>query len=302
MALLKLIADNTSIDFVRQRFITLTISALITIATVVGLFTKGLNYGVDFKGGFLIEIRTQEPADLAALRSNLGSLGLGDIKLQEFGSPHDVMIRIERQEGGEQEQNLAIQKVRAALGESVDYRRVETVGPKVSETLKKNGILAVVCSLLAMLVYIWFRYEWQFGLAGIIALVHDCVAVLGLYIFTGLEFSETAIIAILTTAGYSINDTVVIYDRIRENLRKYKKMTLMELINVSVNDTLSRTVLTSTTTILALVALYVFGGHVIETFTLPLIFGIVFGTYSSIFLSSILLIYFRPGRNGGKEE
>lgn len=296
MALLSFIPANTKIDFVRQRYITLTVPILVVLATFLGLFTKGLNYGVDFKGGFLIEIRTQEPADLSALRNTLGALELGEVKLQEYGSPNDVLIRIERQPGGEQEQNAAIQKVRTALGDKVEYRRLDSVGPKVSETLKTNGLLAVGFSLLAMLVYIWFRYEWQFGLAGILALVHDCIAVMGLYVFAGLEFNESAIIAILTTAGYSINDTVVIYDRIRENLRKYKRTKIADLINLSVNETLSRTVLTSSTTIIALLALYLFGGPVIETFTLPLIFGIVFGTYSSIYLSSILLLYLKLPR------
>jgi preprotein translocase subunit SecF len=296
MALLTPVPYNTKIDFVRQRFISMGVSAFISLASIVGLFTVGLNYGVDFKGGYLLEIRTEQPANLDELRTKLDSLGFGEVKLQEAGSPNDIMIRVEKKETEGGQQNETVQKIKAALGENVEYRRVETVGAKVSESLKKNGIYAVVFALLAMLVYIWFRYEWQYGLSGILALVHDCITVLGFYVFTGMEFNETAIIAILTTAGYSINDTVVIYDRIRENVRKFKKMSMMELINQSVNDTLSRTVLTSSTTLIALTALYFFGGRVIELFTLPMIVGIAIGTYSSIFVSSVLLIYFTPPR------
>lgn len=296
MALFTPIPHGTKIDFVRQRFISMGVSIFLSTASIIGLFSIGLNYGVDFKGGYLLEIRTEQAMNLDELRNKLDSLGFGEVKLQEAGSPNDIMIRIEKKETEGGQQNETIQKVRSVLGEKVEYRRVETVGPKVSESLKKNGMLAVVFALLAMLVYIWFRYEWQYGLSGIIALVHDCITVLGFYVFTGLEFNETAIIAILTTAGYSINDTVVIYDRIRENVRKYKKMSMMQLINQSVNDTLSRTVLTSSTTLIALGALYFFGGRVIELFTLPMIIGIAIGTYSSIFVSSVLLIYFTPPR------
>jgi preprotein translocase subunit SecF len=296
MALLTPVPYNTKIDFVRQRFVSMGLSLFISLASIVGLFTIGLNYGVDFKGGYLLEIRTPEPANLDEMRNKLDSLGFGEVKLQEAGSPNDIMIRLEKKETESGQQNETIQTVRKALGDKVEYRRIETVGAKVSESLKKNGIYAVVFALLAMLVYIWFRYEWQYGLCGIIALVHDCITVLGFYVYTGMEFNETAIIAILTTAGYSINDTVVIYDRIRENVRKFKKLNIMELINHSVNDTLSRTVLTSTTTLIALFALYFFGGRVIELFTLPMIVGIGVGTYSSIFVSSVLLIYFTPPR------
>ncbi|MBP6986048.1 MAG: protein translocase subunit SecF [Alphaproteobacteria bacterium] len=296
MALFTPIPYNTKIDFVRQRFFSIGISIFVSVASIVGLFTHGLNYGVDFKGGYLLEIRTPEPVDLDALRTTLSALNLGDVKLQEAGSSQDIMIRMENRDTDTGQKNETIDKVKAALGDKVEYRRVETVGAKVSESLKKNGIYAVVFSLLAMLVYIWFRYEWQYGVCGIMALVHDCITVLGFYVLTGMEFNETAIIAILTTAGYSINDTVVIYDRIRENVRKFKKMGMMDLINQSVNDTLSRTVLTSSTTLIALFALYWFGGQVIELFTLPMIVGIAVGTYSSIFVSSVLLVYLTPPR------
>jgi preprotein translocase subunit SecF len=296
MALLTPVPYNTNIDFIRQRFISMGLSFFVSLASIVGLFTIGLNYGVDFKGGYLLEIRTEQPADLAAMRAQLDALKLGDVKLQETDSPNDVMIRIEKNEDEATTQNTTIQKVKETLGDKVQYRRVETVGPKVSEALKKNGIYAVAFALLAMLVYIWFRYEWQYGLSGIIALVHDCISVLGFYVFTGFEFNESAIVAILMTAGYSINDTVVIYDRIRENIRKYKKMSLLEIINRSVNDTLSRTVLTASTVFIALFSLYFFGGKVIEDLALPMLVGIGVGVYSSIFVSSVLLIYFTPPR------
>lgn len=296
MALLNLVPYNTKINFVGLKIPVYFISALIAFGSILLFAIKGLNYGVDFRGGFLIEIRTQGPANLTELRTQMSGLGLGDVKLQEFGSETDVVIRIERQPGGEKEQALAIKKVRESLGDSVEYRRVDTVGPKVSESLKRNGMMAFGFAMLAMLIYIWFRFEWQFGLCAILALTHDCFGVVGFYSLTGLEFNETAIIAILTTAGYSINDTVVIYDRVRENLRKYKKTKLPEVVNQSINDTLSRTILTSFTTLLALISLYLVGGAVIENFVLPIIVGIMIGTYSSLFLASMLLLNFKIRR------
>lgn len=274
------------------------ISITIVVGSLGGFLINGLNYGIDFRGGFLIEVRTPEPTDLGVLRAQLSELRLGDVKLQSLDSDRDIMIRVERQKGDEKEQTQAISKIKAVLGDTVTYRRVDTVGPKVSEELKRNGLMAIAFALLAMLIYIWFRFEWQFGLCALIALTHDCISIIGLYAFVPmLEFNETAIIAILTTAGYSINDTVVIYDRVRENLRKYKKAPIAEVVNRSINDTLSRTVMTSLTTLLALFALYLFGGDVIATFSLPIIVGIAVGTYSSICLASLLLVYFKFGRD-----
>jgi preprotein translocase SecF subunit len=287
------IPPDTKLDFVKQRFIFLAISAVIVFGSMGSYFTKGLNFGIDFKGGLLIEIRTPEELDLSALRTELNNLDLGDVKLQGSDDPRDIMIRIESQPGGEEAQSAALEKIKASIGSNVEYRRIETVGPKVSETLIKNGFTALIFALLAMLVYIWLRFEWQYGLCAILAQIHDCISIIGLYAILGLEFNETAIIAILTTAGYSINDTVVIYDRIRENLRKFKKMPMPELINMSINQTLSRTSLTSFTTLLALCGLYFFGGQVIQNFTLPIICGIIVGTYSSICFASILLLYFK---------
>ncbi|MEN8237217.1 MAG: protein translocase subunit SecF [Pseudomonadota bacterium] len=301
--MLRLVPANTSINFVKLRYIMFLLSTFIVLGSLAGFMMNGLNYGIDFRGGFLIEIRTPEIADLSGLRTKLSGLDLGDVKLQGFGSDtRDVMIRIERQPGGEKAQSIALNKIRQALGKDVTYRRVETVGPKVSEDLKRKGLMAIGFALLAMLVYIWFRFEWQFGFCAIVALTHDCTSIIGLYAFLPcLEFNETAIIAILTTAGYSINDTVVIYDRIRENLRKYKKESMPEIINRSINNTLSRTVLTSVTTLLALFALYFFGGNVIATFSLPIIVGITVGTYSSLCLSSLLLLYFKLGGEDRKQ-
>lgn len=292
MAIINFIPQNTQIDFIKHRFILLFITAVIVLGSIGAFFVKGLNYGIDFKGGFVIEVRTPEKADLAKLRSDLNALNIGDVKLQDAGTDRDVLIRIERQPGDDKAQNATIDRVRATLGNKVEYRRVETVGPKVSETLKKNGTMAVVLALLAMMVYVWFRFEWQFGVVAVWAQINDCLSIIGLYALTGLDFNETALIAILTTAGYSINDTVVIYDRIRENLRRYKKMPLAELINKSTNQTLSRTILTSSTTLLSLFAMYYFGGPVIEAFTLPIICGVAVGTFSSICFASIMLLYF----------
>ncbi len=293
MALITLVPPGTSLDFIRIRVIAFFISTVIVVGSLGAFAIQGLNYGVDFRGGFLLEVRTPEPANLGEMRDKLSQLNIGDVKLQEFGSDRDIVIRVERQPGDEKVQSVALDRIKASLGKDIEYRRVDTVGPKVSEELKRNGIMAIGFALLAMLIYIWLRFEWQFGVCAILALAHDCISIIGLYSLSGLEFNETAIIAILTTAGYSINDTVVIYDRIRENLRKFKKASMKDIINRSINDTLSRTMLTSLTTLLALFALYFFGGNVIENFTLPIICGITIGTYSSLCLASLLLLYFK---------
>jgi preprotein translocase subunit SecF len=288
---LNLIPHNTKIDFIRLRFITFGLSLLVILVTSAGMMWKGLNFGIDFKSGFSIVIRTPGEANLTELRQRLASMDLGDVALQEFGSPRDVLIRIQRQPGDDDAQSQALEHIKAHLGHDIEYRQVETVGPKAGQELIKNGIMAVVLSLIAMLVYIWFRFDWQFGVCAVVAILHDCFAILALYCFFPFEFNITAIVAILTTAGYSVNDTVVIYDRIRENLRRHKKMPLAELINRSINETLSRTVLTSSSTLLALFSLYFFGGKVIADFSLPILIGISIGTYSSIFMAAPLLLY-----------
>ncbi|MBN9565254.1 MAG: protein translocase subunit SecF [Alphaproteobacteria bacterium] len=291
MRSINFIPHNTNINFVGARFITLGLSILLVIVTLAGILIKGLNFGIDFKGGFSIVIRTEQPADVSALREKISGLGLGDHTLQGFGGPHDVLIRIQSQPGGEKAQQEALVKIKEGLGSGIEYRQIETVGPKAGDELIRNGITAVALAILAMLVYIWVRFDWQFSVCAILALVHDCFAILAMYCFLPFEFNITAIVAILTTAGYSINDTVVIYDRIRENIRKNKKMDLKTLINRSINETLSRTILTSSTTLISLTALYFFGGKVIAEFSLPIIIGIAVGTYSSICIAAVLLLY-----------
>ncbi|TVR80468.1 MAG: protein translocase subunit SecF [Rhodospirillales bacterium] len=267
------------------------VSIALIAASLSLFFTRGLNYGIDFVGGTLIEVRTDGPADIAALRAQLGGLGLGDVSLQEFGDPRDVLIRIQKQDGGEEAQQEVVEVVRAALGDAVEYRRVEFVGPTVSEELFRDGLYAVGAAMLAMLVYIWFRFEWQFSIAAIIALVHDVITTIGIFALFQFDFNLSTVAAVLTIAGYSINDTVVVFDRVRENLRKYKAMPLQTLFDKSINDVLSRTVITSTTTLLALLALYILGGEVIRGFSFAMIWGVLIGTYSSICVAVPVLIY-----------
>jgi preprotein translocase SecF subunit len=283
--------DDTTFRFIRLRTVSYTLSGAAAIVSLALFFILGLNYGIDFRGGTLIEIQTKAPqADIAGLRSTLGGLGLSDVEIQEFGAPNEVLIRVAQQEGGEAAQQGVIDKVRQALGDSVEFRRVEVVGPKVSAELVQAGTVAVIVALLAVLIYIWFRFEWQFAIGAIIATIHDVVLTLGIFSALQLEFNLSIIAAILTIVGYSLNDTVVVYDRCRENLRRYKRMVLPELLDKSINQTLSRTVLTSVTTLIALFALYIFGGEVIRGFTFAMIWGVVVGTYSSIFIASPILM------------
>ncbi len=297
MRRLTLIPANTSIPFIAWRKLFFMFSAALVVASIGLFLTKGLNYGIDFRGGIMLDVRTEGPADLAAMRSTLAGLGLGEVALQEFGAPDDVLIRLQEQDGGEQAQQAAIVKVKDALGPNVEYRRTEVVGPKVSDELFWDGVYAVVSAILAMLVYIWFRFEWQFGLAAVIALLHDVLSTIGLFSLLGLEFNLSTVAAVLTIAGYSINDTVVVFDRVRENLRKYKTMDLPALLDLSINATLSRTTMTSFTTLLALFALYFLGGEVIRSFSLAMIWGIVVGTYSSICVAVPLLLYLNVRRS-----
>jgi preprotein translocase subunit SecF len=291
MKRLRLLPAQTKFDFIGRRVLSLGLSAALVLVSLGFFFIQGLNYGIDFRGGTLIEVRMAAAPDLGALRSQLSALGLGEISLQEFGEPTDVLIRIQRQEGEEAEQIRAIQAVKGTLGEDVDYRRTEFVGPKVGGELIEAGTKAVILALLAIMTYIWFRFEWQFGVCAVIALVHDVVTTIGIFSILQFEFNLATVAAILTIAGYSINDTVVIYDRVRENLRKYKKMTLADLLNLSNNETLQRTVMTSVTTLLALLALYFFGGEVIRGFVFAMIWGVLVGTYSSVFVAVPLLLY-----------
>ena len=283
---LKLVPSDTSINFLKHRRIAFIFS-LFLVASSIGLFVvKGLNLGIDFKGGILIEARnTTGPADISGLRGDLGQLGLGDISLQEFGTPTDVLVRVQRQEGDEEAQIAAIAAISSTLGDSYDIRRTEFVGPTVGAELAEKGMLAVACALLAIMVYIWFRFEWQFSIAAILALAHDVLSTVGLFALTSFEFNLATVAAILTIAGYSINDTVVVFDRVRENLRRYKSYEIEDIINKSLNETLSRTVMTSFTTLLALLAITIFGGAVLRDFALAMIWGVLIGTYSSIFVA-----------------
>jgi preprotein translocase SecF subunit len=248
--------------------------------------TVGLNLGIDFKGGILLEARnTAGPADISKVRNDLGTLNLGDVSLQGFGTDTDVLIRIQRQEGDEKAQIAAIKAVTDMLGSDFDIRRTEFVGPTVGAELAEKGVLAVICALLAILVYIWFRFEWQFSIAAILALAHDVLTTIGLFSLTSFEFNLATVAAILTIAGYSINDTVVVFDRVRENLRRYKSYEQRDILNRSLNETLSRTVMTSVTTLLALTAIVVFGGAVLRDFALAMIWGVIIGTYSSVFIA-----------------
>ena len=296
---LNLIPAGTNFPFVARRMAYFVFSAVLVAASLILFAGRGLNYGIDFEGGIMIDVRTQGPADIAGMRESLSGLGLGEVALQEFGAPHDVLIRLQKQEGGEKAQGLAVEKVKAALGDGIEYRRTEFVGPKVSQELFWDGVKAVLAAIFAMLVYIWFRFEWQFGLGAVIALIHDVVSTIGLFALLGLEFNLSTVAAILTIAGYSINDTVVVYDRVRENLRKFKTLDMGELLNRSVNETLSRTVMTSVTTLLALLALYFLGGEVVRGFTFAMIWGVIIGTYSSICLAVPLLLYLDVGRRPG---
>ena len=292
----RLIPDDTRIPFVRYQYWAYALSGALVLLTLVLLPTRGLNFGIDFRGGILIEVGMPgEAADLAAMRSTLGGLGLGEVALQEFGRPSDILIRVERQEGGEEAQRAAVDLVKSALaerfGSDISYRRVEFVGPKVSSDLLWNGIQAMVYSLLAILAYVWFRFEWQFAIGAILALIHDAVTTLGLFALFGLEFNLTTVAAILTIIGYSINDTVVIYDRVRENLRRFKTMPLPELIDRSINDTLARTVMTSLTTLLAILALVIFGGPVIRGFAIAMMWGVLIGTYSTVYVAAPMVLH-----------
>ncbi|MFC4234208.1 protein translocase subunit SecF [Thalassospira xianhensis] len=293
---LHLVPDDVNVPFLKFRKIFYIVSLAMVLVSVGLFLTKGLNFGIDFRGGILVEIKTDGPADIGALRDNLGSLGLGDVSIQEFGEPDDVLIQLQRQDGDEQAQMAALATVTKALGDDVTIRRSELVGPKVGDELKEAGVYSVAISLLLIMIYIWFRFEWQFAVASVVALLHDVLITIGFFVITGVQFDLATLAAVLTVAGYSINDTVVVFDRIREYLRKFRKMDIPDLLDLSINSTLSRTTMTSFTTLLALIALFVFGGEAIRGFTMALIFGIMIGTYSSICVASPLLMVLRLRR------
>ncbi|WP_245418388.1 protein translocase subunit SecF [Cohaesibacter intestini] len=295
---LRFIPDGTHIPFMKDRFWSFPLSGLLVIASLALYLIFNLNFGIDFRGGTLIEVKTAEQvADVGDMRAKLGTLGLGDVEVQEFGAPDTVLIRVQTQDAGEEGHEKAQQNVvtlvKETLGNTVEYRRVEVVGPRVSGELASAGSIAVISALFAVLVYIWFRFEWQFALGAVIATSHDVILTIGIFALLQMEFNLSTIAAVLTIVGYSLNDTVVVYDRIRENLRKYKKKPLTEVLDLSINQTLSRTLLTSVTTLLALGSLYFLGGEVIRSFTFAMIWGVFVGTYSSIFIASPLLIFLK---------
>ncbi|MGD9616300.1 MAG: protein translocase subunit SecF [Alphaproteobacteria bacterium] len=291
------------IDFMRWHIPAFVFSALLSVLTLAVVITPGLNYGIDFLGGTLIEARvTTGPADLGEMRAKLNALNLGEITLQEFGGPSDVLIRFAQQPGGDAAQMQAVQAVREALGPNIDYRRVEVVGPSVGSELIEAGVLATVLALLGIAAYVWFRFEWQFGVTAMVATLHDVTTTVGLFALLQLEFNLTTLAAVLTVAGYSVNDTVVIFDRMREAMRKYRTMPLRDLINLALNETLSRTIITATTTLLAVLSLLLFGGEVLRGFSIALLWGILIGIYSSLFIAAPLLYYIQPNRRAIAKE
>jgi preprotein translocase subunit SecF len=292
MKLLRIIPDDTKFGFMNFRSVSFPVSALLSVISVVTFLMIGMNFGIDFTGGTLIEMKSLSgKADIAAVRATTGDLDAGDVEVQEFGTLGEVSLRFGLQPGGDKGQQAVVERVRAAFGKDYEFRRVEVVGPRVSGELVQSGILGVVLSILAVLIYLWFRFEWQFAVGAVIATLHDLVLTIGFFAVTQIEFNMTSIAAILTIVGYSLNDTVVVFDRIRELLRRYKKMSIPDLLDLSINSTLSRTVMTSMTTSLALLALVLFGGSVIKSFSYAMIFGVVIGTYSSIFIAAPVLIY-----------
>jgi preprotein translocase subunit SecF len=301
--LLRLVPDETKIDFVQFRRISFPLSAILSILAVLAFYHYGLNLGIDFKGGTIIEVQSKTPkVDIAGMRTTLEKLDLGEVQLQQFGD-NEVLIRVAQQPGGDAAQQVVVTKVRAALGDGVEYRRVEVVGPRVSAELLGYGIVGLGLAIIAILIYLWFRFEWQFALGATIANLHDIVLTIGFMAVTQIDFDLTSVAALLTILGYSLNDTVVIYDRIRELLRKYKRLPMKELLNEGVNQTLSRSVITHITVTLALVALLIWGGRAIHGFAAVMTFGVVLvGTYTSVFIAAPMLMYLGVGAHRERES
>lgn len=292
MKLLRIIPDGTKFPFMAFRRISFPLSALLSIVAVVLFFTVNMNFGIDFTGGTLMEMRAKSGTlDIAKVREQAAQLNLGDVEVQEFRENAEVSLRFQLQPGGDKGQQVVVDKARAAFANDFEFRRVEVVGPRISDELVQAGTLGVVASIFGILVYLWFRFEWQFAVGAVVATMHDLVLTIGFYCFSQIEFNSTSIAAILTIVGYSVNDTVVVFDRIREMLRRYKKMPINELLDIAINQTLARTFLVSFTSMLALLALVIFGGPVIASFSWAMLVGVVVGTYSSIFIAAPVLIY-----------
>lgn len=299
--------DNSNFDFVRQRYIAFLITGIMIFGSLGLVAFKGLNLGIDFTGGIMMEVKTPEVPDLVKMRTDLNALGLGDISIQEFGSPQSFLIRVPQQKGGADAQKNAIETIKTDLNGAfpdkvVEYQRSEYVGPQVGDELKKTGIIAFVLTVAGIMAYIWYRFEWQYGVSAILSLMHDTLAVVGLFSLLWMHFDLGTLAAVLLVAGYSTNDTVIVFDRVRENRRKFKRMAMRDVINLSVNQTLTRTINTSLTTLLSLVALWLFGGEVIRDFANAMIFGIVIGTYSSIYVASSALLYLPFGNDENRDD
>ncbi len=291
MARLTIIPDNTNIDFVAQRYIAFAIDGLLVLATILSLYFQGLNLGIDFTGGVVIEASSANTIDVGALREKLDGLGFGEVAIQNFGTDKSVLIRVQPSKHVVGQEMAVANKIKEALGKGFTIGRQEAVGPKVSGELFQTGIIATTLAILMIAAYVWFRFEWQFGIAGMLATGHDVLVAVGMYSFFQFDFNLTSIAALLLLAGYSINDTVVVFDRIRENRRKFRQMPLPDLINLSTNQTLSRTFLTSFTTALSVVPLILFGGEALFGFGATILWGIVIGTYSSVFVAGCLLLF-----------
>ena len=301
MKLLRIIPDGTKFPFMAFRRISFPLSALLSVIAVVLFFTVNMNFGIDFTGGTLIEMRAKSgKLDVHQVRVTSEKLGLGEVEVQEFAGNAEVSLRFPLQPGGDKGQQVVVEKARAAFINDFEFRRVEVVGPRISGELVQSGTLGVVASVLGVLIYLWFRFEWQFAVGAVIATLHDLVMTIGFYSFTQIEFNTTSIAAILTIVGYSVNDTVVVFDRIRELLRRYKKMPIGDLLDLAINETLARTFLVSFTAMLSLLALVIFGGNVIASFSWAMLFGVIIGTYSSIFIAAPVLIYL--GLKVGSDE
>ena len=301
MSSIRWIKKDLNIDFLKFKNIATILSILAIISSLFFLFYKNLNFGIDFKGGTLIEIKKDKELSIAEIRNQLSELNIGDIQIQTFGSDNTILIRIENSTNLAANADMSsIELIRSSLGNNVIIQRTEIVGPKVSSELIQKGIIAIIIAVFLMLFYIWVRFEWQFSIGAVAALIHDVIITMGIFSFLQIEFNLSIIAALLTIIGYSMNDTVVVYDRIRENLRKYKQMNIFDLINQSLNETMSRTLLTSVTTLLALFSLYFLGGEVLKGFTLAMIIGVFIGTYSSVFIASQIILYLNVKRDWSK--
>ena len=304
--MLRLISDNTTIKFIRLKTFSFSLSAALSILAILSVVFIGLNFGIDFKGGILLEVRTANNISISDIRKEVSNLNIGEVSIQEFGAKSDYLIRVERQKGSDNAQQIAVEALKgvlnSAFADGIEYRRLEYVGPTVSKDLISDGVMAIFFAIVAMLAYIWFRFELPFAIGAVVALLHDIILTLGVFSILGLEFNLSTVAAILLIIGYSMNDTVVVYDRIRENLRKFKKMELKSLLDKSINETLTRTINTTITTMLALGALYLIGGQIISDFAFAMLWGIIVGTYSSIFIASTILVYLNIRRTKETES